>query len=1654
MGTSTGGTGAAGAGYATLSAAFTAINAGTHTGVINVSILGDTTEPADPIDLLRSNIPSSYTSIVIKPSGNRTITGSGTTTNTSVIDLLGADNVMIDGDDPSTLGLQNLTITQPTSTNRIKACIKIASNSTTGTDGADNVTIKNCILIGSRSGSTSTQVNYGIVMTNGATLATGSYSSLNVVIENNNITRCWNAIHANGVSATYPNTGLQILNNTLGTPASGTFADVTTVGSRGILLTYTAVTSGGAIIRGNDIRVGVSATGYGQTIAGIEVGTVNYGFVIDKNNIHDIVQPSTAGWGAHGIYITGSGNNTLSTISNNFIRDVKMEVYQTSSTSNFIPAGIFFTAGATGVNIVNNTIVMGAQLGSGSNFSSFGVNASVAGVRIAKFLNNNIVNTHSSTWAFGLYCSANLNISGGTVNNNNYYAPNTGHVGYYNSANRTALSDWQIATSKDANSYSVNPSFVSATDLHLNTTGNSNFESTGAVVGTSGVSDDYDGQTRPGPTGSVNGGGTAPDIGADEFDGVPLILCTTPSAQPTAFTAGVITQTTVAGSFTIATGSPSGYLVVRSPGALSANPVDGTNYAAGATLGNGTVIQSGSTLSFAPTGLTSNTVYTITIFSFNGGSCSGGPLYLTTSPLTGTLTTCAATPTLPTATSITTTGATIGWTASAACGGAGTISYTVNVFTDPARTTHAPNSPYASTTSVSQVVTGLSAATTYYYRIVASNGSCNSGNLDGSFTTACANSSLTLNEGFNTSGTAVFPICWTQQTVVGTSNITFQTSSTNPTTTPQEGTRFVYWNSFNITSGNETRLVSPPITTTGTASVDVDFQWFHDNTAYTTAGYSDEGVFVEYSLDGTTWITVGSQITRLGETNGWNLKTVTLPAGAGNQATIYVGFRFRSKLGNNCALDAVSIKPSPTCADNTVAATTAIGSTTATINWTASASAPANGYEWEVRSSGNGGTGFTGLAASGVVAAGVLTENVTGLAANTAYTVWVRANCGAGGYSQWVSGGVFTTTQFPATIPYLDDFSSNNYSFVNGSQTNKWFYGAVTGNPANAIYVSSDASGTTNDYNVNATSVVHSYRDIAIPSGTTTSVFSFDWKANAEACCDYVRVWLVPTSFIPTAGTQITTGSGRIQVGGNLNAQTAWQTYSNAALDVSSFAGATMRLIFEWRNDGSLGSQNAAAIDNVSLDLPCAATVTSATATAICGSGSVTIVAAGSLGTTELRLYTTSTGGVSIDTEMSASGNLITPSISTTTIFYVAAFNGTCETSPRVAVTATINPTPNDITIQSTINGVDACNQNYVELSITGNSAVAVFEEGFETNPVTKFNLQASGSGEFYDEPYFTEGSSAISLVGAGDIDFSNGNTRITLANSIDLSQYASATLTFDHICASEATYDFGYVQYSLDGGTSWTSFPTTAYSGTGTLKNGVVSFDKSSYTDWNTQFTSSASSPGTAPATSLFKSETLNLNSFITNTNFRIRFRLAYDDFTDYYGWIIDNVKINVVPKITWSPNTGLYTDSALTTAYAGTPATVVYAMPIGSETYTAAVALGTCNKTDTEVVVNNTKRYVGANGGDWNIAASWFPVGIPTIDDCVRIAADKSVVVPATVTALANTLTLESNTALFSTVGDAVLKLNNALVNLGAGSNVTFANNSSLVQICKSSA
>ena len=192
---------------------------------------------------------------------------------------------------------------------------------------------------------------------------------------------------------------------------------------------------------------------------------------------------------------------------------------------------------------------------------------------------------------------------------------------------------------------------------------------------------------------------------------------------------------------------------------------------------------------------------------------------------------------------------------------------------------------------------------------------------------------------------------------------------------------------------------------------------------------------------------------------------------------------------------------------------------------------------------------------------------------------------------------VFGTTTLPAsgTSNLLNqNFTTNDFSFINSttSTNNNWRFGSAAGNTGSSIYISND-NGTTNSYTTSSSpNVAFAYRDIAIPAGTTISTLSFDWRCNGERAFgtdyDYLRVWLTPTAYTPVSGTQTAAATGRIQIGGNFNNQNIWATYSNTSLDISSFSGINMRLIFEWRNDSSGGNQFPAAIDNVILTIPSA----------------------------------------------------------------------------------------------------------------------------------------------------------------------------------------------------------------------------------------------------------------------------------------------------------------------------------------------------------------------------------------------------------------------------------------------------------------------------------
>ncbi|QYJ68987.1 choice-of-anchor J domain-containing protein [Flavobacterium litorale] len=217
----------------------------------------------------------------------------------------------------------------------------------------------------------------------------------------------------------------------------------------------------------------------------------------------------------------------------------------------------------------------------------------------------------------------------------------------------------------------------------------------------------------------------------------------------------------------------------------------------------------------------------------------------------------------------------------------------------------------------------------------------------------------------------------------------------------------------------------------------------------------------------------------------------------------------------------------------------------------------------------------------------VSTVNIGLLTPSTQYSFWVRSNCGVGDTSFWVGPLTFTTPQIPATIDYEEDFEGTiEWTLSNGTQTNQWVIDeAISSSPTHSLYISND-NGVSSAYTNNSSSVVHAYRDIAIPTGAADADLSFDYNVDGENCCDYVRVWVVPITFIPTPGALINGGAAgddAFQVGGNFNNTADWQT-ENTVINVAAYADGVMRLVFEWRNDGSVG-QAPAGIDNVNVSI-------------------------------------------------------------------------------------------------------------------------------------------------------------------------------------------------------------------------------------------------------------------------------------------------------------------------------------------------------------------------------------------------------------------------------------------------------------------------------------
>jgi endonuclease I len=241
-----------------------------------------------------------------------------------------------------------------------------------------------------------------------------------------------------------------------------------------------------------------------------------------------------------------------------------------------------------------------------------------------------------------------------------------------------------------------------------------------------------------------SGTGSSPAVGIDDIavTSGAVSPCAEPTAQPTALNL-TPSVNSIAGSFTAASPAANKYLVIRSAvNSLSATPVDGTTYTVGAAFGGGVVVANGANTSFSSSGLTQGTQYYFFIFAFNDQSCSGGPNYLTTAPLTGNTTTTVpapcVTPVTPASSALTLTPAVSSVSCALPAGTPATTNYLLLYSTSATPTANPANGTVYTagqtignatvvsyTPTGTPVQTGLTANTTYYFFLYAAAVQCN-----------------------------------------------------------------------------------------------------------------------------------------------------------------------------------------------------------------------------------------------------------------------------------------------------------------------------------------------------------------------------------------------------------------------------------------------------------------------------------------------------------------------------------------------------------------------------------------------------------------------------------------------------------------------------------------------------------------------------------------------------------------------------------------------------------------------------------------------------------------------------------------------------------------------------------------------------------------
>lgn len=628
--------------FKTLTSAVNIINtvgvAGPVVFLLDNTTFTNATGESFPIKINQFAGTSTINTLTIKPNLGKkvTITSQGInsyTENVAALQLDGADNIIIDGSNVANGISRDLSIENAESRGYISRTV-IWLSSRSG-NSVDNIRIANTKLkMVNRNGAYALMSG---ILSAGATVdLTSTSGAINkkLVVTNNEFINLRSGITIRGASNALKSQDLAVSLNTFGTEITGQriaspievfFANNFSIVDN--IIDGFGNVEGGGFLAGIRIQESSNYSVKRNTIKGLR--------------INDSSKPS------YGLLISGATQNAV--ISENIINDL-----ENLSISNIIQGvGIETTPSSTGISLVNNFIskIFG---GGPSTNSGHGIYVTLGGQGMKIYHNTVAMNVQQPGWstAFTIKAGTNFDVRNNsftnvsippseynetnairaisasvfaTLDNNNYFANRVAGIG---DVHFTTLAEWKTATGKDQNSKNINPTFVSLTDLHLQSiTANAELDNAGANLLTV-VPTDIDGQTRT----------ATPDIGADEFS-MPVALDPEPASQSTALNFTNVTASGFKINWTNGPGS-NRIVVIRSGSAVNSSPLDATAYTASTIYGSGSqigtgnyVVYNGNANTVTVTGLSAATTYYVSVYEYNGTAPTAN--YLITNPLIG-----------------------------------------------------------------------------------------------------------------------------------------------------------------------------------------------------------------------------------------------------------------------------------------------------------------------------------------------------------------------------------------------------------------------------------------------------------------------------------------------------------------------------------------------------------------------------------------------------------------------------------------------------------------------------------------------------------------------------------------------------------------------------------------------------------------------------------------------------------------------------------------------------------------------------------------------------------------------------------------------------------------------------------------------------------